>query len=94
MPHPTIEILGVYRVAFSEPLFAEAMEWKYADTEFTPEERKETEKAVRECARSGACSIDELAYELGVGAGCGRCRDCASEVLREARTAESVAAAA
>jgi|SRR6266566_127914 len=48
MPHPTIEILGVYRVAFSEPLFAQAMEWKYADTEFTPEERKETEKAVRE----------------------------------------------
>ena len=53
-----------------------------------------TEKAVRECARNGACSIDELAYELGVGAGCGRCRDCASEVLRDARTTESVAAAA
>jgi bacterioferritin-associated ferredoxin len=53
-----------------------------------------TEKAVRECARNGACSIDELAYELGVGAGCGRCRDCASEVLRDARTTESVAAPA
>ncbi|MFL6565598.1 MAG: (2Fe-2S)-binding protein [Burkholderiales bacterium] len=53
-----------------------------------------TEKAVRECARNGACSIDELAYELGVGAGCGRCRDCASEVLRDARADESVAATA
>jgi len=53
-----------------------------------------TEKAVRECARNGACSIDELAFELGVGAGCGRCRDCASEVLRDAREAESLAVAA
>jgi bacterioferritin-associated ferredoxin len=52
-----------------------------------------TEKAVRECAQKGACSIDELAYELGVGAGCGRCRDCATEVLREARATESLAAA-
>jgi bacterioferritin-associated ferredoxin len=53
-----------------------------------------TEKAVRECARNGTCSIDELAFELGVGAGCGRCRDCASEVLRDAREAESLAVAA
>jgi len=52
MPHPTIEILGVYRVPFSEPLFAQAMEWKYADTAFTPEERKQTEKAVRELLSS------------------------------------------
>ncbi len=42
-----------------------------------------TEKAVRECAQRGACSIDQLAFELGVGSGCGRCRDCAREVLRE-----------
>jgi bacterioferritin-associated ferredoxin len=52
-----------------------------------------TEKAVRECARNGACSIDELAYELGVGAGCGRCRDCANELLRDVRAAEPVSAA-
>ena len=52
-----------------------------------------TEKAVRECAQNGVCSIDELAFELGVGAGCGRCRDCATEVLREARASESLAAA-
>ena len=51
-----------------------------------------TEKAVREYAQRGACSVDQLAFELGVGSGCGRCRDCASEVLREAQAAEPVAA--
>ena len=51
-----------------------------------------TEKAVRECAQRGACSVDQLAFELGVGSGCGRCRDCASEVLRDAQATESVAA--
>jgi len=44
-----------------------------------------TEKAVRECVAGGCCSLDELAMELGVGAGCGRCRDCASDVLNEAQ---------
>src|SRR6266498_1453719 len=34
-----------------------------------------TERAVRECARNGACSLDQLAFELGVGSGCGRCHD-------------------
>jgi bacterioferritin-associated ferredoxin len=53
-----------------------------------------TEKAVRECAQQGACSLDELAVELGVGSGCGRCRDCASEVLREVQATDSVAVAA
>jgi bacterioferritin-associated ferredoxin len=45
-----------------------------------------TEKAVRDCVAGGCCSLDELAMELGVGAGCGRCRDCAGDVLREAQT--------
>jgi bacterioferritin-associated ferredoxin len=49
-----------------------------------------TEKAVRDCARQGACSVDELAFELGVGSGCGRCRDCANEVLREVQAAEAL----
>jgi bacterioferritin-associated ferredoxin len=52
-----------------------------------------TEKAVRECARNGACSLDELAFELGVGAGCGRCRDCANELLRDAQAKEPLLAA-
>jgi bacterioferritin-associated ferredoxin len=42
-----------------------------------------TEGQVRECARAGACSLDELALQLGVGAGCGRCRDCAAELLND-----------
>jgi bacterioferritin-associated ferredoxin len=55
-----------------------------------------TEGAVRECAKKGACSLEHLAAELGVGAGCGRCRDCATEVLRDVHvelTALSAAAA-
>jgi len=41
-----------------------------------------TERQVRECARSGACSVDELASKLGVGSGCGRCLECATDLLR------------
>jgi bacterioferritin-associated ferredoxin len=53
-----------------------------------------TEKAVRECARKGACSIEELTVELGVAAGCGRCRDCASDLLRDLQTESPRPAAA
>jgi len=42
-----------------------------------------TLRQVEECARTGADSVDALARELGVGTCCGRCRDCAAEVLRE-----------
>jgi len=49
-----------------------------------------TESAVRECARKGACSLDKLTFELGVGSGCGRCRDCANEVLRDVQSNEAV----
>ena len=44
-----------------------------------------TEKAVRDCVAGGCCSLDELAMELGVGTGCGRCRDCARDVMQEAQ---------
>ena len=44
-----------------------------------------TERQVRDCVESGANSLEELALQLGIGAGCGRCRDCASNVLREMR---------
>ena len=56
-----------------------------------------TEKAVRECAGNGACSVEDLTAELGVAAGCGRCRECAHDLLRdvhgEAATALSAASA-
>ena len=42
-----------------------------------------TERQVRECARSGACSVDQLTSQLGVGSGCGRCIECAVDLLRE-----------
>jgi bacterioferritin-associated ferredoxin len=46
-----------------------------------------TERDVRECARRGCCSLDELSVELGVGTCCGRCRPVAKEILDE--TAQS-----
>ncbi len=42
-----------------------------------------TERQVRETAQAGARSVDDLASALGVGAGCGRCRECAAELLKE-----------
>jgi len=47
-----------------------------------------TERQVRECARSGAASVDQLTFELGVGAGCGRCVECAVDLLREVHGGE------
>jgi bacterioferritin-associated ferredoxin len=42
-----------------------------------------TERQVRESARQGANSMDALAFELGVGTCCGRCRDCAAQLLQD-----------
>ena len=42
-----------------------------------------TEREVLECARHGACSLEDLVSKLGLGAGCGRCRDCAASLLEE-----------
>ena len=41
-----------------------------------------TERQVEECARLGVSTVEELTVELGVGAGCGRCRQCAEECLQ------------
>jgi bacterioferritin-associated ferredoxin len=53
-----------------------------------------TEGAVRECAKNGVCSLEHLAAELGVGAGCGRCRDCANELLRDVHGEQGALSAA
>ncbi len=50
-----------------------------------------TEGQVRECVQGGTCSLDELASALGVGAGCGRCRECAAQVIAEARSEAIIA---
>jgi bacterioferritin-associated ferredoxin len=43
-----------------------------------------TQRQVEDSAREGVRSVEELTATLGVGAGCGRCRECATEMLREA----------
>ena len=43
-----------------------------------------TDRQVKDSASAGVRSLDELAQNRGVGAGCGRCRECAAELLREA----------
>jgi bacterioferritin-associated ferredoxin len=40
-----------------------------------------TEGQVRQCARDGAKCVEQLAGALGVGAGCGRCRETAAAIL-------------
>jgi bacterioferritin-associated ferredoxin len=49
-----------------------------------------TLRQVEDCARTGADSVDALARELGVGTCCGRCRDCAADVLRECCASSSM----
>jgi bacterioferritin-associated ferredoxin len=53
-----------------------------------------TEGAVRECARNGACSVEQLTAELGLAAGCGRCRQCADDVLRDVHAERPAVSAA
>ncbi len=43
-----------------------------------------TDKAVQKCAEEGARSVEDLSARLGVGAGCGRCLECARDLLVEA----------
>lgn len=44
-----------------------------------------TERQLKECARAGAASLEDVAFQLGVGTACGRCRECASGMLKEMR---------
>ena len=54
-----------------------------------------SDHAIRECAKSGMCSMRDLECSLGVGVGCGRCREAAVEILEESRApAQSEASAA
>ena len=43
-----------------------------------------TDRAIRECAKAGPCTLRDLECSLGVGVSCGRCRDAAVEILQEA----------
>lgn len=42
-----------------------------------------TDRAIRDCAEAGLCSLRDLECSLGVGTNCGRCRDAAAEILQE-----------
>lgn len=43
-----------------------------------------TERQVRDAARDGVCTLEQLQATLGVGAGCGCCREFARAVLAQA----------
>lgn len=42
-----------------------------------------TDRQIVQAAEGGARSDEDLAYGLGVGLGCGRCRSCAKTLLME-----------
>jgi bacterioferritin-associated ferredoxin len=41
------------------------------------------EREVRACAEQGMRSVEDLAFALGLGTCCGRCRECAARLLDE-----------
>jgi bacterioferritin-associated ferredoxin len=53
---------------------------------------KVSDRQIRQAAASGAHSLECLQFELGVAVQCGRCADCASRVLCEARAGHQGAA--
>lgn len=42
-----------------------------------------TETEILEAVQDGVCSLPELREQLGVSAGCGKCTDCALDVLKQ-----------
>ena len=50
--------------------------------------RRITDHQIRQAAADGAVSLECLQFELGVATECGRCADCASAVLCDARAAK------
>ncbi|MGH8795826.1 MAG: (2Fe-2S)-binding protein [Caldimonas sp.] len=53
--------------------------------------RRVSDQQIREAAAEGAHSLECLQFELGVATQCGRCADCATRVLCDARAAEAKA---
>ena len=48
--------------------------------------RRVSDRDIRRAASEGAVSLECLQFELGVATQCGRCADCATRVLCEARS--------
>jgi bacterioferritin-associated ferredoxin len=49
-----------------------------------------TERQIRACAKEGACTVADLEHCLGVGAGCGRCKPMAHELLADNRDQSAI----
>jgi bacterioferritin-associated ferredoxin len=50
--------------------------------------RRVSDHQIRQAAADGAVSLECLQFDLGVATQCGRCADCASKVLCDARAAQ------
>jgi len=48
-----------------------------------------TEKQIRKAAKAGVEDLWDLRRELGVASGCGACKEMASEILSEVRSARA-----
>jgi bacterioferritin-associated ferredoxin len=53
--------------------------------------RRISDHQIRQAAAQGAVSLECLQFELGVATQCGRCADCASHVLCDARAVKAQA---
>ncbi len=51
--------------------------------------RRISDHQIREAAAEGAMSLECLKTELGVATQCGRCADCASRILCDARSSSA-----
>ena len=49
--------------------------------------RRVSDRQIREAVAAGADSLEHLQIDLGVAMQCGRCADCATRVLCDARAA-------
>jgi bacterioferritin-associated ferredoxin len=52
--------------------------------------RRVSDHDIRRASGEGAVSLECLQFDLGVATQCGRCADCATRVLREARAASGL----
>ena len=51
--------------------------------------RRVSDHDIHRAAQEGAVSLECLQFELGVATQCGRCADCASRILCDARSASA-----
>jgi bacterioferritin-associated ferredoxin len=53
-----------------------------------------TERQVRDCVEHGANTLDQVSFNTGLGFGCGRCREFASDLLQDLHCREESTAKA